>query len=172
MKKFIAVAMTFAVILSLCTGCGSQTQPVDKAPNPEMTAPVEETPAMNETSFDEVSWPTRGLFDLLPAIDWSDHGQIVYEGDDGLIFCVAQTTKDDFDNYSDAAYDAGFNIDHWSSFSMFDADNEDGMSLTLLYIDQSPELLEQYKGVYGLNISEGNVMIVYMWDFSTSSDID
>ncbi len=78
------------------------------------------------------SWPPAELGDLLPE-PASNVGKIKNDSSDYFKAYVGDSTLDDFNDYIDACIDAGFDVDYFRSDTHFDAKNEAGDSLSIIY---------------------------------------
>ena len=79
-----------------------------------------------------IQWPKSELANHLP-IPASTYGRIKTESDDELEIYLGSTTKQAFDDYAAACYDAGFTLKYKKTDTYFRADNSEGYSIRLEY---------------------------------------
>lgn len=84
------------------------------------------------TQMSEISWPRSDLAQLVP-VPKSLFGKIEWEMDYGFVIYIGNTTKEEYKEYVDECWDAGFNIDYHRSDKSFWADNVDGHNLIVQY---------------------------------------
>lgn len=80
----------------------------------------------------EIKWPKSDIAKRLPTPK-STFGRINWEADYGFVIYLGNTTKDDFLEYADACYDAGFTVDYQRGDTYFRADDKDGYHVNVQY---------------------------------------
>lgn len=88
------------------------------------------------TQMSEISWPRSDLAQLVP-IPESLFGKIEWETDYGFVIYIGSITKEEYKEYVDTCWDAGFNIDYHRSDEAFWADNVDGHNLEVRLQDNN-----------------------------------
>ena len=82
--------------------------------------------------FSEIAWPTSGAGSLVPAPQ-SAKGIIDSDSSTFFFAYVGETSPDAFAQYADACSQAGFNVDYNRGDTFYQADNANGVSLSLDY---------------------------------------
>ncbi|MBP3307888.1 MAG: DUF5067 domain-containing protein [Clostridia bacterium] len=77
-------------------------------------------------------WPDSKIAKLLPQPE-SNYGKIEWESESGFVIYVGKTTKAEYKNYVNDVKSAGFDIDYRKGDDYYNADNEDGYSVSLRY---------------------------------------
>lgn len=80
----------------------------------------------------EIQWPKSDIAKRLP-VPKSSYGSIDWEADYGFKIYLGNTTKQDFLDYADACYDAGFTKDYEKGDTYFRADDSEGYHVNLEY---------------------------------------
>ena len=118
------------VIMCLCiawglvfNGCGKE-----QADNIDPVAETEDS--SSEELYAEFTWPKSEIASLIPKPE-STIGKIEWEASYGFVIHVSETSKEDFNSYSDTCYESGFHIDYQKGDDYFYADNESGYHLSL-----------------------------------------
>lgn len=102
------------------SGCSGPTSDLDKyAPN---------------KGFKEITWPSNDLTSLIPEPE-SNFGKINHESSTSFDVSIGNTSEDEYDAYVIKCMEYGFNVDYSKMDGFFDADNADGFSLSVNYID-------------------------------------
>ena len=83
-------------------------------------------------AMDEIDWPDSKIAKLLPQPE-SNYGKIEWESESGFVIYVGKTTKAEYKNYVNDVKSAGFDIDYRKGDDYYNADNEDGYSVSLRY---------------------------------------
>lgn len=81
---------------------------------------------------EEFEWPRSEIAKLIPVPN-SNVGSISFDGSYGFCIYVGNTTKEEYNQYVNACYDSGFDIDYRKGDDFFYADNVDGYHLSLSY---------------------------------------
>ncbi|MCC8049753.1 MAG: hypothetical protein LIP10_03710 [Clostridiales bacterium] len=92
-----------------------------------------------EASYSTDYWPTDGIALMLPEPE-QEYGILHSKSETYLHVTTGHVSADDFTAYINECSDAGYMIDYYQSSSMYDAENEDGYSLTLTYDDDDEEM--------------------------------
>ncbi len=90
---------------------------------------------LNEPWFEPgatFSWPTTGVGALLPE-PASNVGRIKNDESDFFNAYVGESTIDDYNDYIDECIDAGFDVANYRTETHFDAKNEAGDFLSIIY---------------------------------------
>lgn len=85
-----------------------------------------------EVNFGEFSWPKSKIASSVPVPE-SNFGTISWESENGFVIYVGETSKEDYAEYVDQCYDAGFTIDYSKGDDYFRGVNEDGYHLNVNY---------------------------------------
>lgn len=85
-----------------------------------------------EGDFAEFSWPKSEIAGSIP-VPKSSIGTISWESENGFVIYIGETSKEDYDDYVDQCYDAGFTIDYSKGDDYFRGINEAGYHLNLDY---------------------------------------
>ncbi len=80
----------------------------------------------------EIYWPKSDIANLLP-IPKSTIGNIQWESDSGFLIYLGNTSIEEFNQYSDACAEKGFNVDYSRGDKYYYADNSDGYYISLNY---------------------------------------
>lgn len=83
--------------------------------------------------MDNIMWPESDIAKLLP-IPKSSCGYIESESLDGFVIYIGEMTKDDFGDYADACYEAGFKKNHTRSDKSFTGYDMEGNYVELQYM--------------------------------------
>lgn len=87
-----------------------------------------------EKDYYDIEWPKSELVSVLP-IPKSLHGYVYTESETLYIVYIANTTKEEYDEYVKSCMDAGFDYDYSKYDKMFLGHTEDGYSVTVDYKD-------------------------------------
>lgn len=79
-----------------------------------------------------IQWPKSDIAKRLPTPK-SSYGNIYWEADYGFVIYLGNTSKQDFLDYADACYDAGFTVDYKKGDTYFWADDSEGYHVNLRY---------------------------------------
>lgn len=79
-----------------------------------------------------LKWPLNDLCELLPTPK-STKGKVEWEHDDKFLVYVSDMTIDDYDDYVDICFDAGFDVDYDKGETYYRAKNSQDYSLSLEY---------------------------------------
>lgn len=109
MKRSISVLLILTLCLCLCA-CSSTTS----------------------KNVGEFKLPSYGIATLLPQPD-SCVGEIISDSADSFWVDVYETSQEQYNSYVDACKEAGFFVDYSSSSFYYDAQNENGDSLSISY---------------------------------------
>ncbi len=85
-----------------------------------------------EANFSEFSWPKSKIASSIPVPE-SNFGTVSWESENGFVIYVGETSKEDYNEYVDRCYDAGFTIDYSKGDDYFRGVNEDGYHLNVNY---------------------------------------
>lgn len=85
-----------------------------------------------EVKFAEFSWPKSDIASSVP-VPKSNIGTISWDGEKSFLIYVGNTSKDDYAEYVDQCYGAGFTIDCSRRDEQFNGVNEDGYHLSVDY---------------------------------------
>lgn len=77
-------------------------------------------------------WPNSDLAQTIP-VPKSNLGYVVWENSDGFDIYVGDTSEDDFTEYISACQDAGYDVNYYKGNGYFNADDENGNSLSVYY---------------------------------------
>lgn len=94
--------------------------------------------------IEEFSWPNTYLAKHLPAPK-SNKGKIKYDNENSLSILIGQTSYEDYQNYIDKVYDAGFNIDYSKGDKYFNASDEEGNKVDISYQGKNIMQIVAYK---------------------------
>lgn len=136
MKKLLAVvlAVLFVASLAACGESGDKGKTDASSAAPAATEAVATKAAESTEAPEEngtfVSWPSGGLFDMLPKPE-SDKLIINYQGNSYISFEVHDTTQEDYTAYVEKLKAMGFteNEDAQHAEHVFDATSTDGYEL-------------------------------------------
>lgn len=78
-------------------------------------------------------WPSSAAGKRIPAPK-STTGKIDYEYSDSLTVFVGETSIEDFNEYAEACYNQGFNVDYFKYDGYFSAKDSDGWSLSIEHV--------------------------------------
>lgn len=79
-----------------------------------------------------IQWPSSDIAKRLP-IPKSSYGRIYWEADYGFAIYLGNTTTEDFREYSEACYNAGFSVNYKKGDTYFRADDSEGYHVNLEY---------------------------------------
>lgn len=79
-----------------------------------------------------ISWPKSAIAKRLP-VPTSSYGRIEWEADYGFVIYLGNTTKQEFLEYVDKCYDAGFDVDYSRGDTYFHADDKEGYHVNIQY---------------------------------------
>jgi RNA polymerase subunit RPABC4/transcription elongation factor Spt4 len=79
-----------------------------------------------------LQWPKSDLAALIPMPE-SDVGKVTSDSSNGFSLYVGQMSQEDFSEYTDACYDAGFSVDYSRGDTYFRAYDLDGNYLSVSY---------------------------------------
>lgn len=85
-----------------------------------------------EINFVEFRWPKSEIASSVPVTK-STVGIVSWESENGFVIYVGETSKEDYDEYVDQCYNAGFSIDYSKGDDYFRGVNEDGYHLNIDY---------------------------------------
>lgn len=94
---------------------------------------------MTEKTYTEIRWPDSEIASLIP-VPKSSIGEIISDSADGFAVYIAETSKEDYEEYIDGCKEVGFVIDYNRSDNHYTANNVDGYSLSLSY-DEEEEVM-------------------------------
>lgn len=80
-----------------------------------------------------IKWPSSAAGKRIPAPK-STTGKIDYEYSDSLTVFVGETSIEDFNEYAEACYNQGFNVDYFKYDGYFSAKDSDGWSLSIEHV--------------------------------------
>ena len=147
MKKALAILFVFLIVAAL-SACSSSSG--DKKPDSGTTSDTnikdvaeEETEEINE---DFVSWPSGGLYDVLPKPS-SDDVIINQESDEYISVEVHNTSQDDFTEYVEQLRSIGYKDreDKQKADHVFNAVNAEGYEIMSSVADVSKIMYIQFK---------------------------
>lgn len=148
MKKTIIFATTIAIILSFA-GCGTRatketvaettivtttaTEPIG-APTETMTETTEPVETTAEETIGEFYWPTFGIVERLPKVDWTTRGQIYVDSPDSFYCDIYDTDLKIFGDYVSACQELGYVNEYYNiPGSAYYGIDDDGYTLTVAY---------------------------------------
>lgn len=82
--------------------------------------------------FAAISWPTGAAGKRLPSPK-SLSGKFDYENDDSFSVYIGNTSKSDYEEYVKSCADKGFTVDYDKGNDYYNADDNDGWSISLKY---------------------------------------
>jgi hypothetical protein len=82
--------------------------------------------------MEDIQWPKSDIAKRLPTPK-SSYGSIYWEADYGFVIYLGNTSKQDFLDYADACYEAGFTVNYKKGDTYFRADDADGYHVNLEY---------------------------------------
>lgn len=113
-------------------------------------------------SYTKYIWPSSRLSELIPPPK-SQLGEIRNDNDTTFSMLIGRTTIEEFDAYVEECKKRGFTFEQYRSIGSFNAYNEDGTFIKLMYIERTkefyldiealPEMKEYYwntKGIAGM----------------------
>lgn len=118
MKRLLVGLLCGLLAISTFAGCGSTKAPKETK---------EDT-----TEYKEFEWPKSDIAQLIPQPK-SNIGHIEWEGSDGFCMYVSEMTQDDYAEYVNSCWDAGFTVDYSKGDDYFYSHNADGYKLDLNY---------------------------------------
>lgn len=147
MKKIIIFATIIAIILSFAgcsTGMAKKTMVETTIVTTEPTettlpvgAPTEaiiESTAETMETIGEFYWPTFGIAEKLPEVDWTNRGQIYVDSPDSFYCDIYDTDLKTFGDYVSACQELGYTVDYYNiPGSTYYANNKEGYTLTVAY---------------------------------------
>lgn len=83
--------------------------------------------------YDEISWPTSAIAQLLPVPEDLSAGVISSDREDYLSVYLGKLLKDDYQSYVEQCKEKGFTVDYSSSDDYYFADNSEGYRLSVDY---------------------------------------
>ncbi|MCD7764364.1 MAG: hypothetical protein LUI14_14510 [Lachnospiraceae bacterium] len=92
-----------------------------------------------EASYSTDYWPTDGIALMLPEPE-QEYGILHSKSETYLHVTTGHVSADDFTTYINECSDAGYTIDYYQSSRMYDAENEEGYSVTLNYDEDDKEM--------------------------------
>ncbi len=126
-KKKVALCVLVALCaLSLATHSCSNESSSKKV---DVESDYLEESSVSYSNFD---WPDSEIAKLIPAPK-SSIGHIDWEASYGFVIYVAETSKDDYDEYVKTCKEVGFNEDYKKGDDFYYADNADGFHIHLRY---------------------------------------
>lgn len=95
-----------------------------------------------EAAAETFEWPDTDIAKLLPE-PTSNHGNLISESEDGIYLHVYDS-KDAYKEYVKKCKKKGFNVDHNSTEDMYSAKNNQGYSLSIMYMEEGNTKPEEY----------------------------
>lgn len=83
--------------------------------------------------YDEISWPTSAIAQLLPVPEDLRNGVISSDREDYLSVYLGKMSKDDYQSYVEQCKETGFTVDYSSSDDYYFANNSEGYRLSVDY---------------------------------------
>lgn len=83
--------------------------------------------------YDEITWPTSAIAQLLPVPEDLSNGIISSDREDYLSVYVGKLSKDDYQSYVEQCKEKGFTVDYSSSDDYYFANNSEGYRLSVDY---------------------------------------
>ena len=134
MKRVANQVCLFMICGMFLTGCGLEV-------NSDTGLGIEQTEQMSEKVYQELIWPESAIALMIPVPE-SNFGEVEWESSDGLAILVAETPKAKFNDYVDACYNSGFNVNYQRGSNYFYADNAEKCHLFLKSKDNNVMLIQ------------------------------
>lgn len=83
--------------------------------------------------YDEISWPTSAIAQLLPVPEDLRNGVISSDREDYLSVYLGKMSKDDYQSYVEQCKETGFTVDYSSSDYYYFANNSEGYRVSVDY---------------------------------------
>lgn len=83
--------------------------------------------------YDEITWPTSAIAQLLPAPEDLSNGVISSDREDYLSVYLGKLSKDDYQSYVEQCKEKSFTVDYSSSDNYYFANNSEGYQLSVDY---------------------------------------
>lgn len=83
--------------------------------------------------YDEITWPTSAIAQLLPVPEDLSNGVISSDREDYLSVYLGKLSKDDYQSYVEQCKEKGFTVDYSSSDVYYFANNSEGYRLSVDY---------------------------------------
>lgn len=83
--------------------------------------------------YDEITWPTSVIAQLLPVPEDLSNGVISSDREDYLSVYLGKLSKDDYQSYVEQCKEKGFTVDYSSSDDYYFANNSEGYRLSVDY---------------------------------------
>lgn len=83
--------------------------------------------------YDEITWPTSAIAQLLPVPEDLSNGVISSDREDYLSVYLGKLSKDDYQSYVEQCKEKGFTVDYSSSDDYYFANNSEGYRLSVDY---------------------------------------
>ncbi|MBR6405746.1 MAG: DUF4190 domain-containing protein [Lachnospiraceae bacterium] len=126
----IGVIMTFALIASCVSSCNDK---IDMKQQQKEQSREEETKNEALTSrMSEYRWPRGSLAEKVPQPK-SNIGVVDRQSSEEFIVYVGEMSTEDFNQYIDQVYEAGFSVNYSQSETRYEAENADGDQVLLSY---------------------------------------
>ena len=84
-------------------------------------------------AYDEITWPTSAIAQLLPVPEDLSNGVISSDREDYLSVYLGKLSKDDYQSYVEQCKEKGFTVDYSSSDDYYFANNSEGYRLSVDY---------------------------------------
>lgn len=151
MKKAIIFSTIIAIVLSFAgcsTGAAKKTMAETTIVTTETTIATTETTlpvgapteaiieSTSETmeTIGEFYWPTFGIAEKLPEVNWTTRGQIYVDSPDSFYCDIYDTDLKTFGDYVSACQELGYVVDYYNiPGSTYYANDKDGYTLTVAY---------------------------------------
>lgn len=141
MKKAIIFSTIIAIVLSFAgcsTGAAKKTMAETTVVTTETTLPVgAPTEAIIESTAETIGefyWPTFGIAEKLPEVNWTTRGQIYVDSPDSFYCDIYNTDLKTFGDYVSACQELGYVVDYYNiPGSTYYANDKDGYTLTVAY---------------------------------------
>lgn len=153
MRKLAKKVCLFMICGTFLAGCGL-------AENDETGLRTEQTEAITEKNYQELNWPESEIALMLPVPE-SNLGKVEWESSDEFAILVAETPKAKFNDYADACYKGGFNVNCQRGSDYFYAENENKYRLSLNSKDDNVMLI-QIKAADDHKIFGSNLKKIWM----------
>ncbi|MFV0498022.1 MAG: DUF6591 domain-containing protein [Candidatus Fimivivens sp.] len=122
MKRILSGILIVTMMLSVCA-CGTPNNVVESS---------ESIAESSEPTYSSFDWPTSDIAKIIP-VPVSSIGKIDWEASYGFVIYVAETSKDDYDEYASQCEEAGFTVNYDKGDDYFMGDNADGYHVSLSY---------------------------------------
>lgn len=135
MKK-ILFGIIIVLAFTLLVGCGKNNDAHSEKnlytqDDTEIKDEIEETkePVEIDVEYQEISWPSFGLSELLPEPSWSSNGEIEYDMSQALSINIGYSTSENFEEYVVMCREKGFTDIRTNNSKEYCAFNEEGYSI-------------------------------------------